>query len=170
VSVSDSDALTFLLADPNVTAMLTDEFIHRARLERNRAAQSQPPPPAPGPVRDVDGYNLRPDPMAATTAGELVAALREYRAWADNPPYRKMAAQARQVVGHSTMYAALKNDTELPRLKVVIAIIAGCGGDDEEQRAWATAWRRISMGKHGGQAAAETPALRALPAVAEASG
>lgn len=62
------------------------------------------------------------------------------------------------------MYAAPNNDTELPRLKVVIAIIAGCGGDDAEQRAWATAWRRLALGKLDASAtAAEPPTLRVVP-------
>ena len=126
------------------------------------------PPPA---IRDAEGYNLQPDPLAATTPTELVAALREYRAWADSPPYRAIAAQAHQAVAHSTIYTALNNDTELPRLKVVIAIIAGCGGDDAQQRTWATAWRRIALGKLDAPAtAAEPPTLRVIPPAAVAGG
>ena len=81
-----------------------------------------------------------------------------------------MADKARQAVAPSTMCTVLKNGTELPKLKVVIAIIAGCGGDDEEQRAWATAWRRIALGKLDASAAAEAPTLRVVPLAAEASG
>jgi hypothetical protein len=81
-----------------------------------------------------------------------------------------MAAQARQAVAHSTMYAVLNSDNELPKLKVVIAIIAGCGGGDEEQRAWATAWRRIALGKLDASAAVEAPTLRVVPQSAETIG
>jgi hypothetical protein len=126
--------------------------------------------PPPAAVRDAEGYDLRPDPLAATTAAELVAALREYRSWAGSPPFRTMAAHARQAVAHSTMHTAMKNDTELPRLKVVTAIIAGCGGDENDQRAWATAWRRIALGKLDAPSTAGTPTLRVLPPAAEANG
>jgi hypothetical protein len=51
-------------------------------------------------------------------------------------------------VAHSTMCVALKSDT-LPGLKVVIAIVAGCGGGDDDQQVFATAWRRISSGTAG---------------------
>jgi hypothetical protein len=32
-------------------------------------------------VPDVEGYDLKPNPLTAEMAGELVAALREYRTW-----------------------------------------------------------------------------------------
>lgn len=100
------------------------------------------------PVRDMHGYNLRPNPLTATTGSELVKALRQYRAWAGNVSYRQMAARAQQAVAHSTMFVSL-NSSELPALKVVIAIIAGCGGSLDDQQKFATAWRRINSGNLG---------------------
>jgi hypothetical protein len=101
--------------------------------------------PTPEPVRDAAGYDLRPDALTARTSAELIARLREYRQWSGEPPFRKIAAQARQKVAHSTIFVALNGD-ELPSLKVVLAIIEGCGGSVDDQRAFATAWRRIKSG------------------------
>ena len=100
------------------------------------------------PVRDTRGYHLKPNPLAATTSAQLVSALRQYRGWAGNIPYRQMAARAQQAVAHSTMFVAL-NSAELPALKVVIAIILGCGGSVDDQQKFATAWRRINSGNLG---------------------
>lgn len=99
-------------------------------------------------IRDTRGYNLKPNPLTATTSAEFVKALRQYRAWAGNVPYRQMAARAQQTVAHSTLFVAL-NSNELPALKVVIAIIVGCGGSIDDQQKFATAWRRINSGHLG---------------------
>jgi hypothetical protein len=136
--------------------------LHRQRPRANPAAEATLTP-----IRDAEGYDLKPNPLVVTTTAELIAALREYRAWAGSPPYRTMAAQARQVVAHSTMYTTLNSDAELPRLKVILAIIAGCGGGDEEQRAWATAWRRITLGKLDVPVTSEAPTLLVVPMATE---
>lgn len=117
----------------------------------------------PQPIRDAAGYDLKPDPLTAGTSAELVARLREYREWSGEPPFRKMAEQARQKVAHSTIFAAL-NSNDLPRLEVVMAIIAGCGGGMDDQRAFVTAWRRIKSGKLDVLPAATAPAPLAIPA------
>ena len=39
------------------------------------------------------------------------------------------------------------NAQTLPKLDVVKAIINGCGGGEEDLRAFATAWRRIDSGR-----------------------
>jgi len=101
-----------------------------------------PRPAIAEPVPDAGGLNLKPDPLGATTSAELVAALRRYRQWSGDPSFRAMAAGARQRVAHSTMYVALTG-TSLPKLRVVLAIITGCGGGQDDQRAFASAWRRI---------------------------
>ena len=106
----------------------------------------RPRPPALVPVRDAEGYDLKPNPLVARTPGELLAALREYRAWAGSPPLRKMAAAAHPKVAHTTMWSAL-NGRELPKFHVVMAIIQGCGGSQEDLRAFATAHRRINLGR-----------------------
>jgi hypothetical protein len=93
-------------------------------------------------ISDAFGYDLKPDPAAATTAAEFIRTLWKYKVWSGDPSWRKMAARAGQTFVHSTMHAAMHGDT-LPKLDVVRAIINGCGGSEEDLRAFATAWRRI---------------------------
>lgn len=101
----------------------------------------------------------KPNPQAATTAAELVIALRQYRAWAGNVTFRQMAARARYTVPHAAMCIALNDTSGLPALNVVTAIIAGCGGNVEDQEMFAEAWRRIES------ACAEPPVVRSLRSV-----
>jgi hypothetical protein len=114
------------------------------------------------PAEDEDGVDLRPDPARVTTAAEMGAALRAYRAWAGDPSFRTMAAASGQKAAASTICVAMGRD-ELPRLEVVIAVIAGCGGSQEELRRWATAWRRLRGLEDAGVRAAEVRELRAVP-------
>jgi hypothetical protein len=107
-------------------------------------------PVVPQPVQDAAGYNLKPDPLTAMNGAELVDALREYRQWTGGPSFRTMAERIHRDVAHSTMCAALKSK-DLPRLKVVVGIVAGCGGSDGDQQTFATAWRRIQPLAHGSQ-------------------
>lgn len=93
-------------------------------------------------ISDAFGYDLKPDPATATTEAQFIRALWKYKVWSGDPSWRKMAARAGQTVVHSTMHAAMHGDT-LPKLDVVRAIITGCGGGDEDLRAFATAWRRL---------------------------
>jgi hypothetical protein len=102
----------------------------------------------PASVPDALGYDLKPNPLLATTSAEYVQALRNYRAWAGNVPYRLIAARAHQAVAHNTVWVAL-NSTELPALKVAVAIIIGCGGSSQDQERFVTAWRRINSGNQG---------------------
>jgi hypothetical protein len=93
-------------------------------------------------VEDADGYNLKPDPLTARTAAEFMEILRRYRAWSGDPSWRSMAMRSGQVRVHSTMHAAMHSDL-LPRLDLVRAVIAGCGGSHDDIRAFVTAWRFI---------------------------
>lgn len=131
---------------------------HRGRHRIQGAATTSPAAAArrmPGPRRvigelvpDASGLNLKPDPLTASTSAELISALRRYRLWAGDPSLRVMAAESGQQVAHSTMYVALKR-TSLPKLRVVLAIVAGCGGGQDDQRAFASAWRQIKSGNLG---------------------
>jgi hypothetical protein len=94
-------------------------------------------------VEDVAGYDLKPDPLSATTAAEFMVTMREYKSWSGDPSWRRMADRAGQVIVHSTMHAAMQGDT-LPKLEVVKAIITGCGGSQEDMRSFVTAWRRLA--------------------------
>ena len=101
-------------------------------------------------VSDAEGWgDLKPDPLDAHTPQELVAALRRYREWAGAPSFRQMAARAGQKVAHTTMHTALKSSDRLPKFDVLMAIVVGCGGDENDQRAFATSWRRIRVSRSG---------------------
>jgi hypothetical protein len=93
-------------------------------------------------IGDVSGLDQKPDPLTATNSAEFVQILWKYKCWSGNPSWRTMARNANQLVVHSTMYAAMNSDA-LPKFEVMRAIIIGCGGGEEDLKAFATAWRRI---------------------------
>lgn len=104
---------------------------HRTEAESEDQATRKPPK-----------SELEPNPLAATTAAEFVAVLRQYREWHGSPSWRNMAATARQLVSHSTMQKAVASDA-LPKFDVVKAIVLGCDGSEEDLREFAAAWQRI---------------------------
>lgn len=91
---------------------------------------------------DIARPDRKPDPATARTAADYVAVLRQYRAWSGDVPWRTIAAQAKQKRVHSTIYNAMRRD-DLPTLEVVKAIIIGCGGGEDDLRAFTSAWQRI---------------------------
>jgi hypothetical protein len=97
-------------------------------------------------IGDANGFDLKPDPLAATTETQFIKALWDYKAWCGDPSWRAMAARAGQRVVHSTMYGAM-HGSALPKLEVVKAIINGCGGTEEDLRAFATAWRKLDSAR-----------------------
>jgi hypothetical protein len=144
-------------------AAVVRERLDRARRDRRRLDTARQLP-AGGPYRavsDVDGYALCPDPLAASTPAELMAALRRYRIWAGEPSYRQMARRSQAgKPGASTLNTALRSD-RLPTLSLVLAVINGCGGSAEDLRRFATAWRRLRLAGEAGHAAGRR--LAALP-------
>jgi len=123
---------------------------------RHRAQASRPLDNAAGEA----GPDLKPDPAAARTPAEFMAALRHYKAWSGDPVWRAIAARAGQKRVHSTLCSALNRD-ELATLEVVTAFIIGCGGSEDDLRAFTSAWHRISSGD--GAADAGSPGLLAAP-------
>jgi hypothetical protein len=99
-------------------------------------------------ISDVAGFDLKPDPLKATTPAEFIEALWQYKLWSGDPSWRTMAKRAGQAVVHSTMYTAMNGDT-LPKLDVVKAIVVGCGGGEDDLSSFASAWRRIAPGRTG---------------------
>jgi hypothetical protein len=97
-------------------------------------------------ISDAAGFDLKPDPLQATTPTEFLEALRQYKFWSGDPSWRRMAKRAGQAVVHSTMYAAMNGDA-MPKLEVVKAIIVGCGGGEDDLSSFASAWRRIGSGR-----------------------
>ena len=94
---------------------------------------------AAGPERD-----LRSNPAAVRTSAELIATLRTFRVWAGQPSFRAMAQRCGHRATASTMCTILGSD-ELPELlEAIDAIVEACGGE-EDQRRFASAWRRLAL-------------------------
>lgn len=100
---------------------------------------------------DAEGHELRPDPLQARTPAEFMMALRQYRIWMGEPPYRTMAGRLQAADEHtgtsrsaSALCDRLNADT-MPRLDLVVALVAACGGNHEDQSSFATAWRTIRL-------------------------
>jgi hypothetical protein len=96
-------------------------------------------------LADAPGAEFCPDPQDASTPDELMDVLRRYRLWAGCPSYRKMASQCGFTFAASTLHMALNSD-KLPSLHVLVAIVRGCRGSGDHQRAFASAWRRLHLG------------------------
>lgn len=107
-------------------------------------------------IGDADGTDLRPDPLQAATGAELAAAVQRYREWAGSPSYRLMSQRLGGSPAAATICTALTSGRPL-KLGTLVKIVAACGGDDEDQRRFASAWRQI----HG---AAPAPAQPEPPA------
>jgi hypothetical protein len=93
-------------------------------------------------INDASGFDLKPDPLTAKSPAEFVEVLAKYRFWSGNPSWRTIAIRSNHIVVHSTIYTAMNSNT-LPKFDVMKAIIIGCGGDEEDLKAYASAWRRI---------------------------
>lgn len=116
------------------------EFLHQRVGRAVRVPPSRPEPPVP----DLEGYDLRPDPLTARTPAEFMQLLRDFRVWSGEPSYRTMARDCGRTYGASTLCTAL-NQNCLPSQQMLKAIITACGGDGETLRAWVTAWRRLVL-------------------------
>lgn len=105
-------------------------------------------------VADLDGHGtLKPDPFAADTPAEFVAAMRRFRAWAGDPSVRDLEKYSGGLVPRSTFQDALHAGT-LPKQTVLAAFISACGGGVEEVSRWVTAWRALRLrGMDGGSPA-----------------
>jgi DNA-binding SARP family transcriptional activator/transcriptional regulator with XRE-family HTH domain len=100
--------------------------------------------PGAATVPDSPGFDLCPDPLTARTAPELVRTLARFRLWAGEPSFREMERACGHAVAAATMCTALKSDN-LPSLQLVLAVVSACGGAEDHQQAFATAWRTIRM-------------------------
>ena len=101
-------------------------------------------------IQDSPRSALCPDPVAVQNAADLPAALSRFRVWAGEPSFKEMQRLSEPRAAASTMCTALSSG-KLPSLRVVQAIINGCGGTPEQVQAFADAWRRIRLlpGQHG---------------------
>jgi hypothetical protein len=150
-----------LLTDANVSRLIRAEAERRV-VKELLASRTVSKRPARAAVRDAPGTDLRPDPRHARTAAELVAALRDFHQWAGEPSFRAMADQCGQRVSASTLHRALASSA-LPSFDTVLAVVIGCGGGEEDQRRFASAWRMVRSARR--PAVGSPPAaLRAVPA------
>ena len=99
-------------------------------------------------VADPEGTDLRPDPDAVTTPAELLTAMRLYRTWSGNPPFRVLAARCLNRVSAPAFSSALAGD-KLPPLRVLQNFIAACGATPEYYARFELAWRRAGRPRGG---------------------
>jgi len=109
-------------------------------------------------VSDAAGFNLCPDPLQADTPSGLVTALREYRIWAGRPSFRELARRTGGTPAASTICTMLRS-AELPVFDCMLAFVRACGATEEECQRFATAWRRLSLGRR-----ADGPETQQIPA------
>jgi hypothetical protein len=112
-------------------------------------------------VRELS--SLKPDPAAARTPAEYVTVLRQHIAWSGGASLRTIAARAKQSRVHSSIATALRRD-KLPTLEVVTAIVVGCGGTEEDLRAFTLAWQRLHAAEAAGNADYAGPLPAPVPA------
>jgi transcriptional regulator with XRE-family HTH domain len=121
-------------------------------------AKVKPVPPA---VEDLDGHQLKPDPLTARNLDELEELLREFWRWAGSPSSRRVAGGSEGAFSHATIAKLLADKPGKPPLKqeYVVGLIRGCGGDEEEQKRWITAWRSIERSGRSHLHAVPDPAV-----------
>ncbi|MEU8802978.1 helix-turn-helix transcriptional regulator [Spirillospora sp. NPDC048819] len=112
-----------------------------------RWVHREPAPVANRPSANHAHDDLKPDPLTARTDAQLEHLLRRFWTWSDHPSSREIAARAGGVFSHATISKLLNDRPGKPplKLKYVLGIIRGCGGDALEEQLWATAWRRIHL-------------------------
>lgn len=109
------------------------------------APAAEPPSRCRPPAADAKGFSLKPDPLRVTSAAELVEALNKWRIWAGDVSFRTMARESGRASA-SAICTALGR-TSLPGLQVVLAVVEGCGGTEQDRESWATAWRLLRSGQ-----------------------
>jgi hypothetical protein len=95
------------------------------------------------PMSDAPGYDLKPDLDAVRTFADLTAALRDFRVWAGEPSYRKMAADCGQLLSSTAIYRALHSDRPITATAVQ-AVIRGCGGTEDDEARFVRVWMRVN--------------------------
>ncbi|MDH2426449.1 hypothetical protein [Sphaerisporangium sp. TRM90804] len=100
-------------------------------------------------IADVNGHDIKPDPLQANTLEELADLLRAFWEWAGRPSYRDVARASGNTFSNGTAGKVLAGPScRAPfKLEYVQGCIRGCGGDEEEVRRWTTAWRKVSNGR-----------------------
>lgn len=90
--------------------------------------------------------DLRPNPRMAKTPGEFMACLTLFRVWSGNRSLRQISDLSGGRISPSGVGNVLRSTFLPQRFDAVDAIVQGCGGNDEDRAAFASAWRRLYMG------------------------
>jgi hypothetical protein len=102
---------------------------------------------APCLVLDAAGFDLRPDPLQASTPGQFVSALRQYWIWSGKTPYRELARRSGGELAISTISVMLTKET-LPSQGRMLTFVSACGATEEDCQRFVTAWRLLSLACH----------------------
>lgn len=156
--ILDADRHELRVASAAVDARLQQEPPGPPSKKGTRAAHRRESEP----VLPDHNATLRPDPSTARDPATFMELLRQFRIWAGNPSYRDMAARDQRFTA-SALHAALARDVLPRRHEMVDAIVAGCGGSEEDRSMWATAWRRLAMQPASGVALAQVLTLPEAP-------
>lgn len=107
----------------------------------------EPSREAPEKIEDLVGYAREPDPLTAKSLAELEERLRDLWAWAGYPSSRTLASRSAGAFSHATISKLIYEKPGRPALKLsyVLGFVRACGGNPDEQKRWATAWRNIAV-------------------------
>ncbi|WP_304452697.1 hypothetical protein [Nocardiopsis sp. YSL2] len=96
-----------------------------------------------GLLRDLAGYDERPDPRRARSTEDFLLTMRRYLVWAGDWSYLELEYLCGGAVKAATFREVLEG-TELPRYVFLMAFVTACAGEDEgERRRWVDAWRGL---------------------------
>ncbi|NAS27508.1 hypothetical protein GT755_38305 [Herbidospora sp. NEAU-GS84] len=96
-------------------------------------------------IPDYAGHDSKPDPLAATSEAMVMDELRRYRVWAGNKSLRELSALTGNNVSHATLGNLLSSKKVPKKLSHLLTLITALGGDEEDLRRWATAWRHFQV-------------------------
>ncbi|MEV7802025.1 RICIN domain-containing protein [Microbispora sp. NPDC088329] len=108
--------------------------------------------------------DTRPQPRAAATPAEFVAAMRRLRAWS-GCSYRQLERRAEavgDVLPRATLAGAL-NRPDLPREDLLAAFVRACGADDDTVAEWVDTRRRLAVAGETPDARVVSPGMPAAP-------
>jgi hypothetical protein len=157
---ADSDAITKAFAEACASVSEAHTLLRETRkelmlvqheydeLSRKPATHGRYPVAATPVIPDSPGQDLCPDPGNVQAPAEFMDCLRGYRTWSGMLSYRAMANvienQCARKFSSSTLQAALTSD-EMPSLQLVQAVLVACGAHSAHQRAFCSAWRRLTL-------------------------
>uniref|UniRef100_UPI003F497EB0 helix-turn-helix domain-containing protein n=1 Tax=Sphaerisporangium sp. CA-236357 TaxID=3240030 RepID=UPI003F497EB0 len=125
-------------------AVMIRRVEHRGRAETAAVNKVRPAVEVPRQIEDAAGYSYKPDPLTATTPGELVDRMRQFRIWAGEPSLRTLAQRSGGAFAASTLCKVL-NGERLPGQDLIEAFIRACGGSEEDVQRWVTVRRGLRV-------------------------